>query len=391
MAATRSEASESSASAGPARSRTRSAGCRGPRAAVCRRGRLAEEQASARAGETASPGRNSGGRRTAARITCHGSAPPNGASLPAATATPAVDEGAQPPQVRQVFGRHVPCVLLAPLGDEVRLRDDREPAQVRHGLGRDHRAVLDPVAGQPPRGVQRGERENELDARHAVHRYRAPGGVRLTHVVGEVVKRRQRGVVEQDLHRPRLIARLAAGRNLRGRHAVQPLRDVPSRGQRRQRSSAVAPGVASVKPVTPSAAALPLTAGQVRRPRAGTRSASQRSIRHSRPSAGRRCRAPRPAAARTRRSSEPGGGGGIHYPERAGAVLHPHRAVGEEPVERPAVQGPGDRLVVADAAQPGARRQRRVGRAQLRARSSAVRTCGGPTGTLACAAASARR
>jgi hypothetical protein len=47
-------------------------------------------------------------------------------------------------------------------------------------------------------------------------------------------------------------------------------------------------------------------------------------------------------------------------------VLHSHRAVGEEPVENLAVQGPGDRLVVADSAQPGARRQVRVRGAQPR-------------------------
>ena len=148
------------------------------------------------------PGRNSAGRRTAARITCHGSSPPNGASLPAATLHARVDERTQPPQVRQVVRRHVGRVLLASFGDEVRLRDDRQPAQVRQGIGPDDRAVLDPVAGPPSREVERGEREHELDARHAVHRRRPAGGVRAADLAGELVKRRQRGVVEHDLDRP---------------------------------------------------------------------------------------------------------------------------------------------------------------------------------------------
>ena len=46
-------------------------------------------------------------------------------------AHPRVDEGTQPPQVRQVAWGHVGCVLLAAFDDEMRLRDDRQPAQGR--------------------------------------------------------------------------------------------------------------------------------------------------------------------------------------------------------------------------------------------------------------------
>ena len=207
-----------------------------------------------------------------------------------------------------------------------------------------------------------------------------PAACAARDVVGEVVKRRQCGVVEQDLHRPECyrLRRRVGPRRVPCSAAAAPLAASASDA----RSPAVALGVASVKPVMPSAAALLLTAA--RSPAAaGTRSATQRSIRHSRPVG-------RPASSRSTPLElapvqvQPGDGGGVDHPQRAGAVLHPHRAVGEEPVESLAVQGPGDRLVVADGAQPGARRQVRVRGAQPRRQVGGgpdVRRPGGDAGS----------
>jgi hypothetical protein len=52
---------------------------------------------------------------------------------------------------------------------------------------------------------------------------------------------------------------------------------------------------------------------------------------------------------------------GVQHPPAAGAVLHPHRPVDDQRVEPPAVERPGDRLVVADRPQPLARVERGVG------------------------------
>ena len=363
VAATRSDASERSASSGPARSSARSAGR--PRATS--RGRPGRR---ARRGTGPAPGR---GRPPRPRRNSRRAADGGAHHLPRVLAAerrvaarrdvhPRVDEGAQPPQVRQVVRRHIGRVLLAALGDEVRLGDDRQPAQVRQGLGPDDRAVLDPVAGQPSREVKRGEREHELDARHAVHRRRPAGGVRAADPVGEVVKRRQRVVVEHDLDRPggdRPRRRVHPGR----RHAVQALRDRRA-SARKARSSSVAPGVASVKPVIPNDAAFLLTA---------PRSAAAPGTRPGEPAV----HPPQPPgraavvvafhpAELAVVEAQLGGGERVDHPQRAGAVLHPHRAPGDKPVESVAVKRPGDRLVVADGAQPRARRQVRVGRAQPR-------------------------
>ena len=178
VAATRSDASECSTSAGAGAQREvgRAPGGHEPR--VPGAAGSPRNRASARAGETAS---SAAEQRRAAHGGAH--------RLPRVLVTerrvaprgdvhPRVDEGTQPPQVRPVIRRHVRRVLLAAFGDEVRLRDDRQPAQVRQGIGSDDRAVLDPVAWPPSREVKRGEGEHELHARHAVHRGRTAGGVR---------------------------------------------------------------------------------------------------------------------------------------------------------------------------------------------------------------------
>jgi hypothetical protein len=142
---------------------------------------------------------------------------------------PRVEQGPQPPQVGQVFGRNVRDVLRAPLGDEVRLGHHGEPVQVAQGIGGQHRAVLEPVAAGPPGRVERGQRERELDAGHAVHCHRPPRRVRGRDVPGEVVERRQRGVVEQELHRPERDLGLLKRQSPGGGHAVQALQERPVR------------------------------------------------------------------------------------------------------------------------------------------------------------------
>jgi len=95
--------------------------------------------------------------------------------------------------------------------------------------------MLDAVTRQPPRRVQRRERQHQLHAGHAVHRHRPPGGVCPPHAGRELIERRQRVVVEHDLHRPEAdpAARAAAcpAARRRGgagwRHAVNALSDRP--------------------------------------------------------------------------------------------------------------------------------------------------------------------
>ncbi len=102
-----------------------------------------------------------------------------------------------------VDGVHVAAVLVAAGRHERRLRDDDEAslAQVGEQLGRDHCAVLDPIAGPRADDVPRGEGEHELGARHAVHGDAPAGASRPPEVGDEVVERGEAGVVEDDLHR----------------------------------------------------------------------------------------------------------------------------------------------------------------------------------------------
>ena len=82
---------------------------------------------------------------------------------------------------------------------------------------------------------------------------------------------------------------------------------------------------------------------------------------------------------------------GVEHPLDARAVLHPDRPIPDDVVQPPAVERSGDRLVVADGAQPRSPGQRPVGGGQRAGEAAASGVAAGPTGTDRSAAASASR
>jgi hypothetical protein len=278
-----------------------------------------------------------------------------------------VEQGTQPPQVGQVLGRNVRGVLRAPLDDEVRLGHHGEPVQVAQGIGGQHRAVLDPVAVGPPGRVERGQRERELDAGHAVHRYRPPRRVRGRDVHGELVERRQRGVVEQELHRPERDLGMPRRQSHGGGHAVQALQERPVRGGAGQGFDGALRGVRGGVGEAGHAEFGGRGADLAEAGRAGLGPGQPggEPVVHPPQPAGRLAvgvafHAGQLAAV----EAEQADGGRVDHPQRAGAMLYADRAVRYQPVQRVPVEDPGDGLVVRGAAQPRAGRPGSVGRGE---------------------------
>ena len=108
-----------------------------------------------------------------------------------------------------VLGGDVPEVVIAPLGDEVRLRDDgdaalvaRDLAQEPHGRHVGNRGVFDAVSRQRAGVAQRGQREDQFRTCHAVKGHWPPPAVSLGNAFLEAVKVGKNRVVQHDFQRP---------------------------------------------------------------------------------------------------------------------------------------------------------------------------------------------
>ena len=239
--------------------------------------------------------------------------------------------------------------------------------QVAQGIGGQHRAVLDPVTFGPPGRVERGQRERELDAGHAVHRHWPPRRVRGRDVPGEVVERRQRGVVEQELHRPERDLGLPGRQSPGGGHAVQAL---PERAVRDGAGQGFDGALRGVRGGVGEAGHAEFGGrgadlAEAGRGGLGPGQPGGEPVVHPPQPAGRLAvgvafHAGQLAAV----EAEQTGAGRVDHPQRAGAMLHPDRAVRYEPVERVPVEDAGDGLVVRGAAQPRAGRPGRGGRGE---------------------------
>ena len=133
----------------------------------------------------------------------HGSASPNGASVPNPTGMPAAISEAQRPQVRAVVLVDVGEVVVAALGHEPGLGHDREPERGDvggHLVGHDG-AVLDAVARPDAGVVPGGEGERQRRPRHAVHGDAPAPIVGGAHRADHVVEGREMVVGQHDLRR----------------------------------------------------------------------------------------------------------------------------------------------------------------------------------------------
>ena len=243
-------------------------------------------------------------------------------------------------------------------------------------LDGDHRAVLDAVAGRGADVVPRGEGEDQLGARHAVHGDRPPGRRARAEPADELVERRQPGVVEDELHRPAGQADVGVGGNggppvtatASGKPSPPPRRRAL---ERRPRSSVgVEVGDAGDAVGRPAPARRPPTSGggaPMRRPQdvvEPVQAAGRPPVRRARRP--RSSRSPSPVGRQRR---------GVEHPQRPAAVLHPHRPVGHERVEAVPVERAGDatRGSRSPRTHPVPWRRRRAGRRRSAAGIADVR------------------
>ena len=223
-------------------------------------------------------------------------------------------------------GRNIDQVLIATLGDEVRLRHHGDPGggQLGDGVVGHGRGVLDAVRWVPAGAAQRRQRHDQLRGGDAVQRDRHILGMPVTHPPGELVEIET--VVVQD--------------SLARRQKVHALTQVPAPARlghhRRVRGTEIGRRVGQTgDTVTAQAVA------ELRQVRLGARQRRRpRDVGAAQPAVG------MPGQPEPLQPSR------IHRPQHAAAVLHPHRHRRASRVQHPAVEFACAGVVIADRPNP---------------------------------------